>query len=295
MRLGAIEAGGTKFVCAIGDVDGKIEKRMQFPTTTPEETLLAVREFFANETVDAVGIGSFGPIDVNRTSKTYGYVTTTPKAGWSNFPFLQAVKEIVGAPVGFTTDVNAAALGELTLGAAQGAGSCLYVTVGTGIGGGAVMKGELLEGITHPEMGHIRVRRHEQDTYAGNCPYHSDCLEGLAAGPAIEKRWGQKGSQLVDRPEVWETEAHYLGEAVATWILTLSPERIVLGGGVMKQRQLLPLIHKHVKEALNGYVSFEAYTSKIEETIVSPGLGDDAGITGCLLLAERARKKGRSS
>ncbi|KON90588.1 fructokinase [Rossellomorea marisflavi] len=282
--LGAIEAGGTKFVCAVGDEQGTIIDRVQIPTTLPEETIPKVIEFFRKHPVKAIGIGSFGPIDVNRESASYGNVTSTPKVGWKDYPFVQAIKDAIPLPVGFNTDVNAAALGEATFGAAKGLDSCLYITVGTGIGAGAVVQGKLLQGLSHPEMGHILIRRHEDDPYEGKCPYHKDCLEGLAAGPAIEARWGVKGDQLVDKGEVWEMEGYYIAQALMQYIVIISPKKIILGGGVMKQRQIFPIIYKHLEKMINGYVNLPP----LEEYIVSPGLGDNAGITGSLMLAHEA-------
>ncbi|GEN49341.1 ROK family protein [Alkalibacterium pelagium] len=282
--LGAIEAGGTKFVLAVSDDEFNIIERQSIPTTTPEETFEKVFKFFDQYDVSAIGIGSFGPIDVNLESETYGYITSTPKTAWEHTDFIGVMKERYSVPMGWTTDVNAAALGELTYGAAKGKHSCLYLTVGTGVGGGAVIKGEPVEGFGHPEMGHILVRKHPEDHFKGHCPYHGDCLEGLAAGPAIEKRYGKKAQELADTEEVWEIEAYYLAQALMSYTLTLSPEKIILGGGVMKQTQLFPLIRDEFTRLMNDYVQ----TPDMEEYIVSPQLKDDAGITGCLILAQRA-------
>ncbi|KHD36265.1 fructokinase [Clostridium acetobutylicum] len=286
MMYGAIEAGGTKFVCAVSDENLNIIERESIKTTIPEETMTLVFKFFDKFELEAIGIGSFGPIDVNKKSKTYGYITNTPKQGWANYDFVGAVKNRYNIPIGWTTDVNAAALGELKKGAAVNLESCVYLTVGTGIGGGAVVKGKLLEGYGHPEMGHILVRRHEKDTYEGKCPFHKDCLEGMAAGPAIEARWGKKAYDLTDKNEVWEMEAYYIAQGLMTYTLTLSPERIVLGGGVMKQLQLFPLIRKHLEKLMANYVAMP----NLEEYIVPPALKDNAGITGCLLLAMDSKK-----
>ncbi len=282
--LGGIEAGGTKFVCAVGDEKGTIVDRIQIPTTTPDETIPKVIEFFKKYPIEAIGIGSFGPINVNRESPTYGHITSTPKPGWKDYPFVQGFEDEFGVPIGFNTDVNAAALGEATFGAAKGMDSCLYITVGTGIGAGALVQGQMLQGHSHPEMGHILVRRHPEDPYQGRCPYHGDCLEGLAAGPAIEGRWGQKGIELVDRNEVWELEGYYIAQALMQYILIVSPKKIILGGGVMNQKQVFPSIYQHLKEFLRDYVLLP----ELSEYIVSPGLGNDAGITGALLLAHQA-------
>jgi len=282
--LGAIEAGGTKFVCAVGNSDGEIVDRIRIPTTVPEETIPKVIAFFQRYSLDAVGIGSFGPIDVNMESSTYGYITSTPKEGWRDYPFVQTIKESLSVPIGFNTDVNAAALGEATYGAAKGLDSCLYITVGTGIGAGAIVQGKLLQGYSHPEMGHILVRRHPNDSYEGKCAYHKDCLEGLAAGPAIETRWGDKGINLVDREEVWELEGYYLAQALMQYLLILSPKKIILGGGVMKQESVFASIQKHLVELVNGYVGLP----ELANYIVPPELGDEAGITGALMLAKEA-------
>ncbi|MEO2076702.1 MAG: ROK family protein [Bacillus sp. (in: firmicutes)] len=283
--LGAIEAGGTKFVCAVGDEKGTIVERIQIPTTVPEETMPQVIAFFKKFAVDAIGIGSFGPIDVNEESPTYGNITSTPKPGWKDYPFVQTLKEAFGVPIGFNTDVNAAALGEASFGAAKGLDSCLYITVGTGIGAGAIVQGQLLQGWSHPEMGHILLRRHPEDSYQGKCPYHGDCLEGMAAGPAIEERWGDKGVNLVDRPEVWDLEGYYLAQALMQYILILSPKKIILGGGVSHQEAVFAAIYKYLPELLNDYVTLP----ELSDYIVRPGLGDNAGITGALMLADRAK------
>lgn len=279
--LGAIEAGGTKFVCAVGEESGKIIERIQIPTTVPEETMAEVIQFFKKYDIEAIGIGSFGPIDVNTESPTYGFITSTPKIAWKDYPLVRVIKETFSVPVGFNTDVNAAALGEATFGAAKGLDSCLYITVGTGIGAGAIVQGKLLQGLSHPEMGHILVRRHRDDRYEGKCPYHHDCFEGLAAGPGIEERWGDKGINLVERTEVWDLEGYYIAQALMQYILILSPRKIILGGGVMNQKQVFSYIYKYLPEFNKNYVSLP----DLSDYIVSPGLGDLAGITGSLLLA----------
>lgn len=289
MVFGAIEAGGTKFVVAVGDASGKVLKRETYPTTEPAETMKSVERFFKQYEGDleAIGVGSFGPIDVRKSSPTYGYITSTPKLAWRNYDIAGALKKVFDVPIGFTTDVNAAALGEVTLGAAEGLSSCMYITIGTGIGAGAVVNGKMLEGYSHPEMGHIMVRRHKHDRYQGNCPYHDDCLEGLAAGGAIEKRWGKKGVELAENEEVWNLEAHYIAQALMNYSLILSPERIVMGGGVMKQRQVFPLVRQKLKTLIAGYIQLP----DLEEYIVPPKLEDDAGITGCILLAVQTKNE----
>jgi len=282
--LGAIEAGGTKFICAVGDKFGNIVDRIQIPTTIPEETMPMVINFFKGFDLDAIGIGSFGPIDVNKESPTYGYITSSPKTAWKNYPFIKEIKNAFEVPIGFNTDVNAAALAESTLGAAKGLDNCLYITIGTGIGAGACIQGKLLQGLSHPEMGHILVKRHPNDVYKGKCPYHHDCLEGLAAGPGIEERWGDKGINLCERGEVWDLEGYYIAQALMQYILILSPQKIILGGGVMNQKQVFPSIYKYLQELMNQYV----FLPELSSYIVSPQLEGRAGIIGSLLLAYKA-------
>jgi fructokinase len=291
MKLGAIEAGGTKFVCGIGNEHGEILDRVSFPTTTPEETLGHVIRYFADKDIEAMGVGSFGPVDPNPASDTYGYITTTPKPFWGQYPLLGELQKHIKVPTGFDTDVNAAALGEAEWGAAKGLNSCVYVTIGTGIGAGVLTEGKLVHGLLHPEMGHILVKRHPEDTFAGRCPYHSDCLEGMAAGPAIEQRWGKKGYELEADKQVWEFEAYYLAQAVTSLIYIVSPEKVILGGGVMKQQQLFPLIRANVAQMLNGYVQKAEVAEGIEHYIVPPGLGDNAGLSGAIVLAKQALQR----
>lgn len=286
--LGAIEAGGTKFVCGVGTADGQVVDRVSFPTTTPEETMKRVIDYFKTKDISAMGVGSFGPVDPRKESPTYGYITSTPKPHWGGYNLLGELKKHFPVPMEFDTDVNGAALGEAKFGAAKGLKSCLYITVGTGVGAGALVDGKLVHGLSHPEMGHILVRRHPEDTYEGKCPYHKDCLEGIAAGPSIEARWSVKGSELSADHPAWEMIAYYLAQALMNYILVLSPEKIIMGGGVMKQKQLFPLIHRNVIEMLNGYIQNDAILKNIEEYIVYPELGDNAGLCGALALAALA-------
>ena len=291
MRIGAIEAGGTKFVCGIGNSQGEIEDQISFPTERPEQTLPKVIHYFQDTKVEAIGIGSFGPIDLRPDSKTYGYVTTTPKPGWSNFDMLGTLREAFRVPFGWDTDVNAAALGEVTWGAAKGLSSCIYYTIGTGVGVGVYAEGRLIHGLVHPEGGHILMRRHPDDPFAGGCPYHGDCLEGMAAGPAIEARWGVKGHELPADHIAWGIEAFYIAQSITSAILFNSPQRIILGGGVMQQSQLFPLIRKAVQANLNGYVNSSAILEHIDDYIVPPGLGQQAGLCGALALGLAARER----
>lgn len=290
MRIGAIEAGGTKFVCGIGNDKGEVEQRVSFPTREPEATLQDVFAFFDNEQLDAIGIGSFGPLGLDPSRPDYGCVTTTPKPGWSGYPLLHAVKDRYRVPTGWDTDVNAAAVGEAEWGAAKGLDSCIYYTIGTGVGVGVFASGRPVHGLVHPEGGHVLVRRHPADEFAGACPYHGDCLEGMAAGPAIERRWKQKGSELPQDHEAWNMEAYYIGQAIAGAVLLLSPQKVILGGGVMHQRQLFPLIHEEVKRCLNGYVHASAVLEDIANYIVPPGLGDNAGLCGAMALGIAAAR-----
>ncbi|MDQ8737218.1 ROK family protein [Paenibacillus sp. LHD-38] len=291
MRIGAIEAGGTKFVCGIGSESGIIEDRISFPTMHPERVMEQVIEYFTDKKVEAIGIGTFGPIDIDPHSETYGCVTTTPKPGWSGFPFLETLKREFHVPFGWDTDVNAAAYGEAKWGAAQGLDSCVYFTIGTGIGVGVYSEGRLVHGLVHPEGGHLLPRRHPDDRFAGHCPFHGDCLEGLAAGPAIEARWGVKGNELGADHPAWAMEAYYLGQAVTSAILMLSPKMVIMGGGVMQQKQLLPMIRAEVRRNLNGYLNAAALQIGMDNYIVAPGLGDNAGLSGSLALGLAALER----
>lgn len=287
MRLGALEAGGTKMVCAIGDEKGNILEQVTFPTTTPEVTMPKLISYFKEKEIEALGIGCFGPIDLDEKSKTYGYITSTPKLEWANFNIAGVLKEALGCPIGFDTDVNSSVLGEVTFGQAKNKKCTIYITIGTGIGAGIYIEGKLLHGMLHPEAGHIMIQKRDTDTYVGRCPYHKTCFEGLASGPAIEERWGKKAFELENEDTVWDLEAYYIAQALANYILILSPDMIILGGGVMHQKQLFPLIHKYTRELLNGYIKTKELEN-IEEYIVPASLNDNQGILGCLELARRS-------
>jgi fructokinase len=288
---GGIEAGGTKFVCAVAEqpTASPIDE-VTLPTTTPEATIHETIAFFKRYDLKALGIGSFGPVDLHIESPSYGYITATPKPGWRNTDLAVRCAALT-VPVGFDTDVNAAALGEWRYGGGQGAECVVYITVGTGIGGGAVINGRLLHGLIHPEMGHILVRRHPEDEYAGHCPYHRDCLEGMACGPALAERWGRPAGELPPGHRAWEFEAHYLAQAITAILYTLSPQRVILGGGVMHQKQLFPLIRHKTAELLNGYLQSPAILDQIDTLIVPPGLGDRSGAVGALELARLAAEQ----
>jgi fructokinase len=289
-----IEGGGTKFVCAVGTGPGDLRAETRYDTTTPAETIARALDFIRaqvaaqGEPLAAVGIASFGPIDPDPASPTWGFVTTTPKPGWAHTDLAGAVQRALDVPVGFDTDVNVAALGEWRWGAAQGLDTFIYLTVGTGLGGGGMVNGKLIHGLMHPEMGHIRVPHDwAADPYPGYCSYHGDCLEGLCAGPAIEGRWGQRGETLPPDHPAWELEAHYLALGLVNFILPLSPQRIIMGGGVMEQRHLFPMIGKRVQALLNGYVHQKAILEEVDRYIVPAALAPRSGVLGALALAER--------
>lgn len=284
MLYGALEAGGTKMVCAIGDENGNILDRISIPTETPDITLPKLVDYFKEHPVKTLGIGCFGPIDLNRNSKTYGYITSTPKIPWRNCDIVGSFRDALHIPVGFDTDVNGSVLGEVTWGCAKGLENVIYITIGTGVGVGVYAQGRLLHGMLHPEGGHILLPKHPDDSYQGRCPYHKDgCLEGLAAGPAVEERWGKKGVELADKKEVWELEAYYIAHALINYIMTLSPQKIILGGGIMHQAQLMPLIREKVVSLMNDYLHTPELQD-IENYIVLPSLDDNQGIMGALKL-----------
>ncbi len=284
MLIGGIEAGGTKMVCAVADEKGQIKDRISLPTRLPEETLGEIVSYFGKWEIAALGIGCFGPVDLDRSSASYGHITKTPKAGWEDCDIVGYFKDALHIPVGFDTDVNGAVLGEVTWGAAKGCDSAIYITVGTGVGVGVYVNGGLLHGLVHPEGGHILLAKHPKDTYKGRCPFHPNCMEGLASGPAIGERWGKPAAELADRAEVWEMEAYYIAQALADYIVTYSPQRIILWGGVMHQEQLFGMVRERVKELLNGYVHHEMLCDRIDEYIIPPALGEDPGILGAVRL-----------
>ena len=288
--FGGIETGGSKWECAIGTGPNDLRATATFPTTTPAETIGQALAFFEREgPVAALGIGSFGPVDATVGSRTWGHITTTPKPGWSHADVGQEIRRRLGVPVAFDTDVNAAAVGEQRWGAAQGLDTFCYVTVGTGIGGGAMVGGHLVHGLVHPEFGHLRVPHdRDADPFDGVCPFHGDCWEGLASGRAIEARWGRRGEELAGTQAVWELEAKYLALGLVSAICILSPQRIVIGGGVMGGPGLLQLVRREVVAILNGYIEHEALGEHIDRYVSAPGLGSRAGAVGAIALAEAA-------
>lgn len=284
MILGAIEAGGTKFVLAVGNENGEIAEKISIPTRNPEETMKEIHNFFKDKNIEALGIGCFGPLELNREKEKYGYITSTPKLAWADYDILGSLKKNLGVPVEISTDVSGAALGEITFGDFKNEDTLLYITVGTGIGGGYVINGKIHNGMLHPEMGHILINRVPEDTFKGSCPYHGNCLEGMASGPANEKRTGMKGTDIPDEHESFDFIASYMAEALMSYILTLSPTRIVLGGGVMGRTQMLPKIRHLLREKMNGYLKTDQLND-LEHYIVTPSLGTESGIKGALALA----------
>jgi fructokinase len=287
---GGIEAGGTKFVCVVAGGPGQIVDEIRYPTRMPVETLGKAIQFFepfvASGEISAIGVGAFGPLDLNPDSPTYGFITVTPKPGWSNTDVRGALQRTLNVKIAFDTDVNAAALGEYYWGASQGCDPSLYLTIGTGIGGGYIRKGTSLVGMLHPEMGHIRIpHNRELDPFPGSCPFHGDCFEGLASGPAIEKRLGLQGSVVPEDNPFWDLEADYIASALMNTILTLSPKKIILGGGVMQRQFLFQKVRRRVREFLNGYVLSANILENIDRYIVPPGLGHQSGSLGAIALA----------
>lgn len=291
MLYGAIEAGGTKWVCAVGDGDGRLLASEVVPTTHPEETIAAaVRFFLRHERPAAVGVGSFGPIDLNPLSPTYGYITTTPKPGWAYTDVVSPLRAALKVPIGFDTDVNAAALGEWRHGRGRGMDTIAYMTVGTGIGMGAIVHERLLHGLVHAEFGHTYIPHDtDVDPFAGSCPYHGDCLEGLASGEAMRRRWGRPAEE-VDDTRAWELEAEYLALAVTNLTYALSPQRIVIGGGVAKRASLIQDVRVRTLELIAGYPEVPLLTDldAMAQYLDGPSLGDLSGVIGALEVARAA-------
>ncbi|WP_435418286.1 ROK family protein [Parerythrobacter aurantius] len=287
--IGAVEAGGTKFVLALARMDGTIVERARMETRTPAETFPEMRDFFAGHALAGIGIASFGPIDIDPASPAYGTFTTTPKPGWSGARFHDALAGL-GAPIIVDTDVNGAALGEWLAGAGQGCETLAYTTVGTGIGTGVLHRGASRGGISHLEAGHVRPPRDAaRDPFAGRCPFHGDCLEGLASGPAIIDRWGASLDEMAAREsDAVPLIASYLADFAVTLVLMHMPDRLIFGGGVMKAPGLLESLRVQTEERLAGYVSHPRLDPGLARYIVAPGLGDDAGIIGAIELARRA-------
>lgn len=298
--IGAIEAGGTKFVCGVGTGPDDLKAEIRFPTTTPQETLakaVACLQDFSTQhgPLDAIGIGCFGPVDIRPQSPTWSQIAATPKPGWRGTNVSQPFQQAFNLPIGFNTDVNGAALGEWLWGAGKGLDTIVYLTIGTGIGGGVIAGGKLVHGLWHPEVGHMPLPRESDDTdFQGICPYHGGaCAEGLASGPAMRARWGKPAQDLPPDHPAWDREARYLASLCVNLIALFSPERIILGGGVMEQRALLPLIRAHVSQRLKGYFPGLEKQGAIDTLIVPPALGPHAGLYGAIALGLQAAPKQR--
>ena len=286
MQYGGIELGGTKIVCGYTDENNLLIDRITIPTTSPKETLEKCKEYFITNKVSSLGIASFGPIDPNKNSKTYGYITSTPKPNWENVDVISYFKEL-NIPISFDTDVNGACLGEVTYGAGKGLSNVIYGTIGTGIGFGIYLNNNLVHGLLHPETGHMLIQKHEIDkNFIGPCPYHDNCLETLASGTSIKKRYNKSARDLYDNDSVWQLESYYLGQAMVNCILNYSPEKIILGGGVVHNENLLKLTKEKTIQLLNGYIKSEIIND-IDNYIVLPKLGDDAGVIGAIELGKQ--------
>jgi len=292
--FGGIEAGGTHFNCILANGPDDILAEIQLSTADPMTTLSSVSNFFREQIssrkiqIEAIGLGSFGPVELNPDSKRYGSITCTPKPGWQNTPILKILQKELSIPLFFETDVNCAALGEMTWGAGQDVKDFLYITIGTGIGGGIIFDRKPVHGLTHSELGHILIPHDlSKDPFTGSCPFHKDCFEGLASGPAMEKRWKTKSENLPSNHPAWQLEKEYISIALHNYICTLSPEKIILGGGVMQNDFLFPQIREQTLSLLNQYIESPALSKNIDEYIVLPGLGKKAGCLGAIALAQQ--------
>jgi len=292
MRLGGLEAGGTKMVMCIGNESGEIFTQMSIPTRTPAETIPEIIKWFSDKNIDALGIGCFGPIDVSPESPTYGQILETPKLPWVHYDLLKELQKELKVPMKVDTDVNGSCLGEMVFGCAKGIDSVLYITIGTGIGVGIAIGGKLVHGMLHPEAGHIGINKHKEDKGKCICPYHNHCFEGLAAGPSIETRWGKKAYELVDNDLAWEIESEYIAQALVNYILTVSPKKIILGGGVMHQERLFPMVRQKVTKILNGYLNTKEL-SDMDNYIVPNSLNDNQGILGAMELGRQALEEAK--
>lgn len=300
MRLGAIEAGGTKVVCLVGSGPDHIAAQTRIPTGEPTWTLDRVVDFFRDQVavggpVTAIGIASFGPVELRRSHPRYGFITTSPKSGWAYVDVVGPIRRAFGVPVGFDTDVNGAALGEGRWGAARGLSTFVYLTVGTGIGAGAVVDGQVAHGLVHPEMGHVSVPRRPGDDFPGDCPYHGDCLEGMASGTAMTARWGRPAEQLdgAELAAAVELAAGYLAAGLRNIVYTIAPQRIVIGGGVAALPELFPRVRAHLAELLSGYPGLPEHSA--DDFVLPAELGQQAGPAGALVLAENAAISGRTT
>jgi fructokinase len=283
---GCIEAGGTKFVLGLASGPDQIVAETKIPTTTPDETLSRAIEWMKAASAEhgalsGIGIATFGPAELDRAQPNWGYITGTPKPHWSNTRVAGVFADAFDVPVGFETDVNGAVLGEARWGAGNGHNLVVYITIGTGIGGGIAIKGKTVHGLSHPEMGHMRMKRHVDDMdFAGACPFHGDCFEGLASGPAIKSRWGMSLSELPSDHPAHDIIAFYIGQLVNNLQAVLEPSCIILGGGVMGTAGLLDRVRKCATDLGVGY-----FKGKPNEIVVAPGLGERSGLLGALCLA----------
>ena len=290
---GGVESGGTKIVCLVGSGPDDVRAETRFPTEGPDVTLRRITDFLSSSQqqhgeIAAIGIASFGPVDLDPDSPTYGHVTRTPKPGWSGTDVLGSIQRALDRPVAFDTDVNGAGIGEYEWGAGQGLRNFAYVTIGTGIGGGIIIDGRPLRGISHPELGHFHpVHDKARDTFAGLCPFHGDCFEGLASGSAVMARWGKNLEELGPDHEALQLEADYLAQLCSVLTYINSPQRIILGGGVSGATGLLPAVRKRTREILSGYLASPTYSGTMDDYIVAPGLGGRAGVLGALAMARR--------
>ena len=285
MRIGAIEAGCTKMICAVGDESGTLIDRVSIPTQHPEVTIPKLVAYFKGKSIEVLGIGCFGPLDLNPKSAKYGCLLKTPKPGWSELNIRKVFQDTFMVPVGLDTDVNAALLGEVVYGAGKGFDSVTYMTVGTGIGIGVYLEKRLVHGMLHPEAGHMLVAKHPKDSYHGCCAFHLNCLEGYASGTAIRCRYGKSSKELTSDIDVLEMEAYYLAQGIANIVLCYSPQKVILGGGVSHMPGLLELVRSKVGDNLGGYIRHKQFY--LEDYIVTPGCGDNAGILGALELGKR--------
>jgi fructokinase len=292
--IGGMEGGGTKFVCAVGSGPDEIVEEVRFPTTTHGETLDRAIAFFQKYNLSAIGLASFGPLDLNTASPTYGSITATPKPGWTGTNVLAPFQRTFNVPLAFDLDVNAAAFGEYSwIPENRRLETLVYFTIGTGIGAGVIINGKVIHGLTHPEAGHMRLPHdRKEDPFPGNCPFHGDCFEGMANGPSLTRRWKRPAETLPDNHPAWELEATYISYALVNVILTLSPQRIVLGGGVMERQLLFPSIRGKVGNLLNGYIASSVLTGTMDEYIVPPALGKRSGVLGAMAMAKTLLEKG---
>lgn len=289
--IATLESGGTKMVAALASGPDDILVRKRIPTTAPDETISALVNFFTQASSqfgqpEALAIGTFGPADLNPDSPTYGHITTTPKPGWSHTNLLGPLQKALDIPAIFDTDVDAALFGEVSWGAAKGLKNAAYFTIGTGIGGAVMINGHLIHGAGHPEMGHMRLKRHADDDFEGHCPFHKDCLEGLASGPAIQNRWQSPAEDLAPDHAAWNIQADYLAQACLNILMIAPPQKIILGGGVMHQAHLFPLVRERLTDLLQSYLSYPELKD-MDDFIVPPALGDNAGLLGCVALGQR--------